>query len=501
MGKTDKNIIKTMASVSGIVILAKILGFVKQMVTANAFGATIQTDLISISEGLITNIDYLLIQTLSTAFVPTYIYLNTSNPESSRKFVSNVIKVFLLVTTVIAGVVFAASPLIAKILAPSYPAELTARLAVYIRIFAPAIIILIELAVFNSLLKANESFVPGELVGVNQSVIVIALVLLVGSRLGPDTIVLGFYVYAVYNLCFLMVLSRRYWGIERGNPFRDPNIITMLKMMGPLLLGYSVIFVNQQVDKMIVSGLGAGTITAMGYASVLSNFVCTFIGSICGVLFTYITKNIAENRDEAAANLAVSSLVQISTLLLPISILTMMNSYDIVTIVFARGEFGADAVRRCSLALTGYGLIFIPYAMREIFSRFQYAYGDSKRPMINSTVSIVLNIILSIMLSMWLGVLGVTLATSISVFVCGALNIYTSTKKNPGIGIRKVLRSMPQWLAGSAICVFVSVAGQRLLADEHAIVRFAAISAAAMLLFYAVNFRTIKSLLKTAVRR
>ena len=39
-----------MVSVSGIIVIAKILGFDKRMVTANAFGATIQTDLISISE-------------------------------------------------------------------------------------------------------------------------------------------------------------------------------------------------------------------------------------------------------------------------------------------------------------------------------------------------------------------------------------------------------------------------------------------------------------------
>ena len=46
-----------MVSVSGIVILAKILGFVKQMITANAFGATIHTDIISLSEGLVANLD------------------------------------------------------------------------------------------------------------------------------------------------------------------------------------------------------------------------------------------------------------------------------------------------------------------------------------------------------------------------------------------------------------------------------------------------------------
>ena len=183
-----KSIIGTMASVSGIVILAKIVGFVKQMVTANAFGATIQTDIISISEGLVLNLDYLLIQTLSTAFIPTYIYAKTHKSGDIKAFVSNTIKVFLMITAVIAAVFITLSPVISKILAPTYDADLSAKLAKYIRIFAPVAILLVEMAVFNSLLKANEHFLPGEISSLNQSVILIILIMLVGEKIGPDTL-------------------------------------------------------------------------------------------------------------------------------------------------------------------------------------------------------------------------------------------------------------------------------------------------------------------------
>ena len=489
-----------MLSVSGIVVLSKMLGFIKQMVTANAFGATIQTDLISISEGLVANIDFLLIHTMASAFIPTYIHVNANTPENSRKFVSDVIKVFLTVTAAISCVVLVGGSLIAKILAPSYSAELTAKLSVYVRIFAPAIIILVELAVFNALLKANEKFVPGELVGANQSIILIILVLLIGGKFGPNTIVIGFYVYAVFNLLYLMILSKKYWNLERGNPFNDPEIKKMMMMMGPLLLGYSVIFINQIVDKIIVSGLGAGTITAMAYAAVLSNFVCTFTASVCGILFTYISKNVAEKNDREAAALSLRSLLQIVTLLLPISALTLLNARDIVMIVFGRGKFDLTAINSCSLALIGYGSSFVPYALREIFSRFQYAYGDSKQPMINSTIAIIVNIVLSILLSIRFGVFGVTQATSISVLVCGILNIISSKKKNQYLEMRGFLKNIPQWLAGIVICIAVTFWGQRLLAGSSALLRFITISVVALLLYCVVNYKTVKSLIKGEMR-
>lgn len=495
-----RNIAKTMLSVSGIVILGKILGFIKQMVTANAFGATIRTDLISISEGLIANTDYLLVQALSTAFIPIYIAAKAKGDKEAKGFVSNTIKIFFVVTVGISLAFFAFSPFIARLLAPSYSAELSGELAKYIRIISPILILIVELAVFNALLKANESFVPGELVGFNQSVILIALVFALGNIYGPDTLVFSYFAYAVFNLLFLMILSRKYWHIGKGNPFADENVKQLLKMMGPLILGYSMVFVNQQVDKIIVSGLGEGTVTAMNYAAVLSNFVSTFIGSICGVLFTYVAKNISEKKDGDAAELTMTAVIQIGTILLPVSLLVMMNAKDIVTIVFGRGKFGISAIESCSMALIGYGLMFVPYLVRELFSRFQYAYKDSKRPMINSSISIVVNIVLSIALSKVMGVLGVTLATSISVFVCAALNIWSSKKRNTELRLHGSGKYIFRWTMGVAICVAFSLIGQNILSEVHALIRFIVITVLSLGIYAIILFPVIKSLVNKLLK-
>lgn len=499
--KTNRNILGTMLSVSGIVILGKLLGFVKQMVTANAFGATIQTDIISLSEGLVVNIDYLLIQALATAFIPTYIFAKSENPDNCKRFVSNTIKVFLLLTVSIALLFIIGAPIISRILAPSYDSDLSRTLSNYIRIFSPVLIIIVEMAIFNALLKANESFIPGELIGFNQSVILIILVLLIGKKIGPDTLVIGFYAYGIFNLLFLMIHSRKLWRIQKGNPFIDEHVKKLIVMMGPLLLGYSMVFINQQVDKIIVSGLDEGTVTAMSYAAVLSNFICTFIGSISGILFTYITQNIAEGYDDKAANLTTKSVVQMITLLLPISVLTVFNSSDIVKIVFGRGRFDATAVAICSLALIGYGLMFVPYVLREMFCRVQYAYGDSKRPMINSSIAIVFNIVFSIILSRFMGVLGVTLATSISVIICAILNIRSSCHRNSYIKIKDYFKYLPQWILGIIICIVVTYVGRALLSGSATIIRFIVIAIVAGLIYLIITYPILKPLVKRMLRR
>ena len=491
------SILKSMLSVSGIVLLSKALGFVKQMITAKYFGATIQTDLISISEGLITNLDYLLVQALSTAFIPTYLAVSNTRENDTKRFVSDCIKVFFLITAAVSAVVFAASPLVAKILAPSYSPETSAQLAKYIRILTPVFILVTEMALFNSLLKANKSFVPGELIGFNHSVIVIVLVFVIGQTFGADTLIVAFIAYAAFNLLFLALLSRKYWSIQpSGKPFLSEDVKQLLRMMGPLILGYSLVFVNQQVDKIIVSGLGDGVVTAMSYAAVLSNFITTLVGSLCSVIFTYVTQHIVKGEDDAAAGLTVSSCIQMVTLLLPVSILTILNTEDIVTVVFGRGRFDQTAVANCSYALIGYAMMFVPVVIRELFSRYQYGYGDSKRPMINSSVSIGINIVLSILLSRFWGVLGVTVATSFSILACAVLNVISSKRYHGGLKLRLAARYLPRWIIGAAICVVVTLAGRQWLTGLHAVLRFLIIVVISFAGYGAVTISILKPLLK-----
>ncbi|MBP5596412.1 MAG: polysaccharide biosynthesis C-terminal domain-containing protein, partial [Pseudobutyrivibrio sp.] len=396
---------------------------------------------------------------------------------------------------------FVFSPFISRVLAPTYSLDLRNNLSHKIKILSFALIFIVEMAVYNSLLKANERFIPGEFVAVNQSIILILLIILLGKNIGPNILVIGFLAYALINLIYLMVCSRNMWRITSGNPFLDDSVKKLLIMMCPLLLGYSMIFVNQQIDKIIVSGLGEGIISAMGYAAVLSNFIATFVGSVCGVSFTYITQRITEGNDEEAAQLSNNSAIQLVTLLLPISVLTIINANDIVTVLFGRGKFDNIAIQNCSLALIGYGFMFVPYVFRELFSRFQYGYGDSKRPMFNSAISIVINIILSVLLSRVWGVLGVTLATSISVFVCAILNVFTSIRKNNYLKSRDYFKQLPRWICGLLVCLVASILCKNILVNVHVLIRLAVIVLLSLSLYLLITFPVLLPLFKVILNK
>lgn len=451
-----KALVKTVFSVSGLILLGKILGFIKQMFVAAKFGTTVETDVFYLAEGLIANTQYLLVQVLLTSFTAVYIHTREKNEAEAKSFAIDTIRVFTIIAAILAAVLAALSGPIARLIAPSYSAELSGQVASYIRVFSPLLILFVWIAIFHALLNSNEHFIPGEFTSVNQSVITVLLVLLVSSVFGVKTLALALTAYTVFNALFLGILARKYVGHGRGKPFQNENVRSLIRMAGPLLLGYSVIYINQQVDKILVSGLEAGTVTAMGYAAVLSNLVSTFIITFCSILFTYVTTAIADGEHKRAAALSNHTALILMIVFLPISVLAIVAAEDIVSIVFGRGAFDSKSVEAAAAALCGYSFTFVPLAVKEVYSRILYGYKDSKSPMISSTIGIAVNIVLSIALCPRFGVFGVTLASSISVAVCAVLNVAAAKKRSSVVEIRMLLPKLPMLAVGAFICWFTA---------------------------------------------
>ena len=503
MRKAGKNsLLKIIVSISGIVVLSKILAFAKNIVMAVTFGASIETDLITLANLLLANTEYVITQTLATAFVPIYIGVKGETTGLEKKtFVSNAIKLFLIVASGFTLILVVGSPILAKIIAPTYESEAARILSSYIKILAPILISFLLQSLFKALLNAHERYIPGALISAIGSILMIAIIFLFSSSIGTDTIIVGLWMGSAIGVLFLGVFSKKYWSITKGNPFRDSNIIALLKLCVPLLFGYAMIFINQQIDKIIVSSMEDGTVTAMHYGNSVSQLVVTVLASFCMVMYTRLSVNSAQGERKHNASFIINTSSIAFTLLLPITVVTILCSKDIIRIVYERGAFDANATQIAAEALMGYGIMFIPFTIKNLFSRYLYSNKNTKAPVKNNIIGIVFNIGLSLALFKPLGVFGVTFASSMAELVTGILNVGASRRINPHINLRNWINNAKYWGAGCVLCVVAILTTQKyILQGIHSpYIRFP-VCAVIGILFYAIPcFRLIKTIIKLGV--
>lgn len=200
-----------------------------------------------------------------------------------------------------------------------------------------------------------------------------------------------------------------------GNPFRNDKIKKLLILSLPLILGTAAHEINLIVDKSISSGIGEGAVTALSYSSVLYLFVeNVIISSIVMAYFPDIAAKRIHGEIEKIKDMTSNIVVFSEFLLIPISLCVFCSSTQIIQVVFMRGNFDEYSLKLTSFALKGYvvGLPFL--ALRDISTRIFYSFNNTKMPAIINVVSVIINILLDFLLGKMFGIIGITLATSIS---------------------------------------------------------------------------------------
>ena len=240
----------------------------------------------------------------------------------------------------------------------------------------------------------------------------------------------------------------------------------------------------------------------MSYGNNISQLVVTLIASFCMVMYTRLSIGAVEGAHEQNAGFIVQTLSVVITILIPVTIISVICSRDIVKIIFEHGAFDSKATANASYALSGYGLMFIPYTIKSLFSRYLYSNQNTKQPVRNNTIGILSNIILSLALYKLLGVFGVTFASSFAELVAGILNIRSSKQINSYLNFQPWKANAKYWLIGTLLCTaVVSICRQFLLPAANSIVRLFVCVILGLLFYFLSCFPIIRGILQTVFHK
>ena len=424
-------------------IISKVLGFGRELVLASSYGASMYSDAYLTAMNIPLVLFTIIGTTLGTVLIPMYFEVNSDLGEKKAlNFTNNVFNIVIAICIVLAilGLVFT-EPLV-KVFAMGFEGQ-TLKVAIdFTRITIIGIVFTGLSYVMTAYLQIKNNFTVPGLISVPKNIIIIASIIL-SVKYNPYIMIwgtlIGIATEFIFQLPFAIKSGYKYQPYIN---IKDKYIKKMSWLIGPVLIGVAVNQINAMVDRTLASTLVEGSISALNYANKLNGFVMAmFITSVAAVIYPMLSKLSSEENKEKFISSVVQSVNSVILLVIPISIGAIVLATPIVKLLFQRGEFDARATSMTAIALIMYSIGMVAFGLRDIIGKVFYALKDTKTPMINGAIAMIMNIALNIILVKYLQLAGLALATSISAIVCIFL-LFGSLKKKIGyFGQDKIIKT------------------------------------------------------------
>ncbi|MEO1446668.1 MAG: lipid II flippase MurJ, partial [Cyanobacteria bacterium J06635_11] len=231
----------------------------------------------------------------------------------------------------------------------------------------------------------------------------------------------------------------------------DPGVRDVLKVLGPATFSSGTMQINVYTD-LFFAAFVPGTLAALGFANLLVQTPLGIVSNIILVPFFPIFARLADpsNWPELKQRIR-QSLVLVALTMLPMSALIITLASPIVTVVYKRGNFDADAVRLVTLILIAYGAGMFVYLARDVMVRVFYALGDGQTPFRISLVNIAVNAVLDYIFFNWMGPAGLVVATiGVNIVSLVAMTVLLD-RKIGGLPVADWARTIVTLTAASAV--------------------------------------------------
>jgi len=456
---------KTAILIMLITVISKILGFFRDVTISYFYGASNSSDAYLISLSIPGIMFTLMGAAILTTYIPMYSKIEEAyGTNVSNRYTNNLVNILMIICTIIIIFSLLFTEEIVKLFAKGFDSETLALAVQFTKITILGLYFTGLIYVFNGFLQIKGNYIIPALTGIPLNIIVILSIFL-SSRFNIMLLSVGSVVSIFSQLVLLIPFARKKgYRYKFVLDLNDEHIKNMAYLAIPVIIGGSVDQVNVLVDKTLASSIAIGGISALSYANKLNVFINgLFVLSISTVIYPIMSKQAAERNINGLKESLKEAINSISLLVIRATVGFMLFSESIVRLLFSRGAFDSKAIYMTSNALFFYSIGMIAYGFREVLSRAFYSLQDSKIPMINATISMVINIILNLILSKFIGIGGLALATSISAIFCTILLFGSFRKKIGPFGMKQIAISFAKILVASIIMGVIAKVAHNIL--------------------------------------
>ena len=403
------------------VMLARVIGYLREMYVAWAFGAGPKTDAYVAAFTIPDYLFYLLAGgTTSITFISIYARQASRGEDHKAQAAFNT-TVTVMTTIALAGTVLIEifTPQIASVVFPKFTSQ-QMELCVYLtRIILPGQIFFYAGGIVSAVLLSRRMFlypalspvfygssiIVGGLIGAHRfGIAALAYGALLGSFVGP---------FLINSIGAARTGLRYHWSFDVGNPeFRE-----WVKLSIPLMLGVSLVSADDWILRYFASG-GAGEITRLNYAKRLFALPISVLGQAAGqASMPFFARLFSQGKRREFGDSVAQSVYRVGSAALLVSALMATAALPLVDLAFHRGRFSLLDAQSTAIYFAWFSLSLSLWSAQALYARAFYAAGNTMTPMVASTLIVVASIpVYAVMLHNY-GFAGLVMASDIGILL------------------------------------------------------------------------------------
>lgn len=444
------NLHKTLATVSGMTMLSRITGLIRDQLVASIFGTSSLTDAFFVAFRIPNLLRRLFAEgAFSQAFVPILAeYKQQKGEHAAKKLVDSVATILMwtLVLTCIAGIIGA--PAIVYLIATGLTEKPEAHsvTVTMTRIMFPYIGFMAFVALAGGVLNTWRKFQIPAFTPVLLNLSFIAAGLFLAPHLERPIYSLAIAVVAggLLQMAIQLPALRRIGMLPKVslNPmpaWRDEGVRRVLRQMGPAIFAVSVAQISLIINTNIASRLQNGSVSWLSYADRLMEFPTALLGvALATVLLPSLSKAHADNDPEEYSALLDWGLRLTFLIALPSAVGLATLSVPLTATLFHYGKFDGQSVAMTSHALIAYGVGLIGLILVKILAPGFYAKQDIRTPVKIAVGVLIVTQLMNLAFVPWIAHAG--LALSIGLGACiNALLLYMGLRR------KGIYMAQPGW--------------------------------------------------------
>ena len=427
------NLLKSLAAISSLTLVSRILAFVRDVLIARIFGAGVATDAFFVAFKLPNLLRRLFAEgAFSQAFVPIFgEYKNRRGHDDTKLLVDHVTTMLGIILFVVTLIGIVAAPILVMISAPGFikdaeKFDLTVQL---LRITTPYIFFISLVAVAAGILNTYNKFWVPAFAPILLNICFIGGALWGAPYFDPPILALAWAVFiaGIVQLAFQLPFLKKIGMLPRIRlNLKDEGMRRVIKLMGPAAFGVSIAQISLIINTIFASFLVAGSVSWLYFADRLMEFPAGVLGVAIGtILLPSLSKCHADNNTVEYSRLLDWGLRLTIMLTLPAALALGMIAVPLLSTFFQYGEFGAHDVLMTSRALIGYSIGLIGLILVKILAPGFYARQDIKTPVKIGVATLVATQLMNLAFVGWLQHAGLALAIGLGAcFNSGILFYY-----------------------------------------------------------------------------